>query len=1225
MKRHDYMEAHTAERLEEMTDDAKFERLATLILRKADSRCEAIMRLGMNARGQPIAAPNDGFCQVPGSDPPQFLWVQHTIENRDRLRNKWLSEDVEKPGDLVKAAWAADKLRSQFPAGKFILILSTNQRLPTEKKKDLAPDVYIAAKDKDLDVIIWEQSRYSDFLDFDPDGQWFRKEFFGTEVERISKTLLADLSRKSLAGYASRQFTSPTTWVTRQLDERIGQQPGETLYTVKLILGESGFGKSAAAYRLLERYIEAGGYGLYIPEQIIEEAVSLEDVLRRAFRGLCPSLLLGEIENIPSYLSDGSPFIIVVDDINQVSNPRGLIRKLVQWGQQPYLIICPVWPRFWKLVGDVNTRAKVDVISISRMPFAEAIEAVRRVAEVAECRATAIDIRTVTDRLQGDPLLIGTFGVLLAGTSTTDVVSLTNDVVEAYIAQCVKDAANSSEDKYFEHEYYEALDLLAATMLQRKALYPQWNAIEEWLQSNPKQANVIRDLANHEKICQVSANGEFRFQHDRFLEHFSIRAIGPLLAHPAEHQDVLADPYYAELIGQALVKYPQSEAVLDQMLEHPLVLASSIQAMGIPTTDYHCMIVEKMQYWVQQSGSKHQTPEALRGAVANCFINTDSPAVLDIVHTDFGLEVPWFGNIARLRNGDLESGIKLFALLSDSFFSDGYLQDSFVIELVEHAKQYHGEQLQADLRDALSTVIEERNFRGMIILASYLGFTGLQEAIVSSWHQQSDRARNLDVTFLAVLRTSEAIGENPHLDTIMGYWAEMPDIEEEKRLEYQRHIADGIHRLLGNRVDEGVVLCLIEQAHKHPQLSQPIAHICGGIDLPCAIEFAVREAALREDWRGNSSLTHWASLDNPSLSPASVSLLQEMWKSEENSDAVRQVAFQVWLDNVDRDTIQVLPFVQPISACSPLHIRALRERALLGDTTCEPGLLEQLEAHPTLYSVLPPVWSERLKQAVSARLQSLSENIPADFSGGEIDEHFIFATMMTQIPATDAENLLSDHWEYLCYSRLFLQAAIFVGTPRTLALVDATIGDYPHDVDPLKYLDFIYGFCDRVREKCITLNHLKHLEPYIARLSKHQQHYCADFCYRQGGEYVTWCAEHLPSEVNQGCRLRYMSSEDDVLQRLNEDTTHLPNHTLSVLDDFQKNHKPAEFLNVLRRWLQDNPTWQKVEAAARCLEQIGSRADVAMLDVSLEYEWEKRHIAILRDSTMFAVCRRTLS
>jgi hypothetical protein len=459
----------------------------------------------------------------------------------------------------------------------------------------------------------------------------------------------------------------------------------------------------------------------------------------------------------------------------------------------------------------------------------------------------------------------------------------------------------------------------------------------------------------------------------------------------------------------------------------------------------------------------------------------------------------------------------------------------------------------------------------------------------------------------------------------MDYWEAMPDTPEESKTSRQRDTAQSIQQLLSAEIDQEVVTYLVDQANHRPGLRSAIAHICGRIDLPDAIEFATREDARVEEWQQFSSLTHWASFNNPRLSLASVTRLQQLWSDGENQASVQQVAFSIWLRNVDRDTVEVLPLIQPTPSGSPLYIRALIERALLGDTTCVPELLEKLEAYPGLYRVMPPIWNESLKQAVAARLQSFAANIPSDFSGGVLDEHYVLAPVLTDISVSDAEALLSEFWAHLRYSRLFLQASVFVGTPTTLALVDEVIDDYPADVDPFQYLDTIYGFYDRSRKKRLTLEHLKHLEPYIERMKYDEQFPCGEFCYHQGGDYLAWCEAHLSPKVNDACRNRSCPTEEDILQQLSGPTTHLRNHALDLLDQFRKRNDPDRFLDILRRWLHDNPTWQKVEAAAHCIEQLGSRADVAILDVQLEYAWEIHHAEIIKESARFTICRRTLS
>ncbi|MDD4127660.1 MAG: hypothetical protein PHV39_08235, partial [Methanomicrobium sp.] len=68
----------TAEILENITDEGKFERLVTSILRKQNSEYAHIVLSGQNSQGKPIKSPYDGICFVPGSDPLKIIMVEHT-------------------------------------------------------------------------------------------------------------------------------------------------------------------------------------------------------------------------------------------------------------------------------------------------------------------------------------------------------------------------------------------------------------------------------------------------------------------------------------------------------------------------------------------------------------------------------------------------------------------------------------------------------------------------------------------------------------------------------------------------------------------------------------------------------------------------------------------------------------------------------------------------------------------------------------------------------------------------------------------------------------------------------------------------------------------------------------------------------------------------------------------------------------------------------------------
>lgn len=132
----------TAEALEGMTDPGQFEILATRVLRAIDSDCEAVAHAGVNAQGKTIPNPIDGFCLVPGSDPPRYIMAAFTLAAASGLIEKWLFDHTTHiptarrkgplptaadDGDLIKAGREAVAIRANRSTARFVVWLCTNR------------------------------------------------------------------------------------------------------------------------------------------------------------------------------------------------------------------------------------------------------------------------------------------------------------------------------------------------------------------------------------------------------------------------------------------------------------------------------------------------------------------------------------------------------------------------------------------------------------------------------------------------------------------------------------------------------------------------------------------------------------------------------------------------------------------------------------------------------------------------------------------------------------------------------------------------------------------------------------------------------------------------------------------------------------------------------------------------------------------------------------------
>jgi hypothetical protein len=268
----------TIRRLSEMSDDAAFERLAMAVLRDAKPEYAALIHTGVNAEGKTVKAPIDGIAFVTGAKPPRMIAVHHTTCKLAALKRKWLHDPstvtprtAGKPtaplGDLLKTAqiFAAEQKRT--PSLQATLILATNRDPP----EDLIRDTIAEGRTRGIDVDIWSGTALAHYLDTTAQGQWLRREHLGINQERLSRELLAQLSRESLNAHCP--YDHLNVWVSHNLDRSIADA---TENEVLFIIAESGLGKSVACFKYLSGHIDAGGYGLILPHDIVASALTVD-------------------------------------------------------------------------------------------------------------------------------------------------------------------------------------------------------------------------------------------------------------------------------------------------------------------------------------------------------------------------------------------------------------------------------------------------------------------------------------------------------------------------------------------------------------------------------------------------------------------------------------------------------------------------------------------------------------------------------------------------------------------------------------------------------------------------------------------------------------------------------------------------------------------------------------------------------------------------------------
>jgi hypothetical protein len=153
---------------------------------------------------------------------------------------------------------------------------------------------------------------------------------------------------------------------------------------------------------------------------------------------------------------------------------------------------------------------------------------------------------------------------------------------------------------------------------------------------------------------------------------------------------------------------------------------------------------------------------------------------------------------------------------------------------------------------------------------------------------------------------------------------------------------------------------------------------------------------------------------------------------------------------------------------------------------------------------------------------------------------------------------------------------------------------------------------------------LENLIPYLDRLGESQVWQLVEVCRQIGIPH--WSQKNLYSRLSEEHRKRYHPSDDELLQDLSEFAAQ-ENGIWRVerwLEEFDKRHDPkSRALSLVNCWLAFNPTVRGLQIAAVCIQAVGTRKDLSILD-QCTIEGSPDEIAKIKESTRFAVYRRSL-
>lgn len=935
--------------------------------------------------------------------------------------------------------------------------------------------------------------------------------------------------------------------------------------------------------------------------------------------------------------------LLIADDINRTDNPVKLLQKLVNWSKPissripnakpaflQHLLVCPVWSDVVRsIIPKFDNTDWIHTVFIEVMLLEEGVTAIKDAVKLTAIELSNTKAIALSEKLGNDPILIGLFTSLLPNTQPDELSYLAENVIESFVNTAIDEVAQIGN--LLRDEYNSALLNLAVQMLQNRKLNPSLTDIKCWFGDGSEDMNALRALLKHGKLCCLS-NEKLIFRHDRLREALLVKSMGYLLDNNTKPLEIFWEPYYAEIIGQAIIQYPQHKEFVEELCAKlPLSLLEGISSFTIPSNQYHQNIYITLQNWIDSEANSGLLPESVLDTFSWKLVEIDSPFIIQITKK-FRKCRPVL--LSRIRNGCTISGIE-FCILNNQHFFAPFTSDSLRDKALEQAKYYHREKILEELKQVLKSSNNTDEYRaGALTFAGFLEFSELENEILSCWQLIDNKAQFLPH---AIWAASQCCGDNPRklLDPLIKFWAELPDQENDLGLSWKNWFIDRLSRSLPNYIRNHVLEYFIDQADKYESLRQYIVQICQFIDSPAAVEFLVKGIAeIERSLKGTSKFLGWMPEDK-NLSKDSLDRLFYLFDNPESDDLIKGNISQ--LLPVDFESIPIEQLREKYSN-SFIFNNAIQKYIKLGDFKFLPDLLKLLPIDYHWFYVAHGLWCDDVKEITQKYLELFQENIPQAFYQDRLEPHKAVANFITKIPSEDAEYLLEKYWMFLGFSDLFIQTALYIGTPKTLTLVDISLDKFTHITPVFKHLfrgvgDYSCKFLYQgkiISNRDILYNlapeKLEILSPYVNYFDEYTLLTLAEICQRT--RKTEWGKKYLCDHLNEQMRKKFYPSEQELLADLDEyeEQDNVQNHINVWLDEFDKRNEPkTNALSLIDSWLALKPNFKRFEIAARCISTIGTRQNNA-LHILDKYQIEGMldEIEKIKTSTRFSVYRSTL-
>lgn len=1201
----------TDEELEAITDTGQFEKLASAILRAADVRYAKLIELGTNAQGKPIRSPIDGVVVLGSGE--AVVAAAYTTTDLEHLRVKWLDAT---DGDLIKAiADLKDAVRSTPTYKKAVVVLVTNRSPAGELLKEVGR----RCADANVELDLWERSRLAGFLDHKPEGQWLRQDLLGVTARQMSQGLLMALSQKSRAEYA-KTIPSSSKLVKRKDEAALADRtaaPGVTI-----VWAPSGYGKSALALHMMDAALRVGRPALWINDRILDEQASLERATHTALEELHGSPLT---DSFP-YLACPPGCLVIVDDVAKTRAPGRSLERIFSWTQsgqthssnQPggaIHLLVPAWPEVMTTIrDDIRKQLAPQLFEMQPLDLDEAMEVYR--LRTDDSGRTDEEVAHIVEHLGKDPLLIDLY-------DPSDPNQRPDEIVLSWITRQLR--AVSENTGLPLGRYQNVLLCLAIGMLRSRTMTPSDKDVNKFFSDAAQMDDLAAIIKESGTLRWVHAPGEDRlsFRHDRVRDAILSNAIGTLIdSDPRD--DVLADPYYADLLGASIVHRRFDEAALTVAeTSSPLSLFAAWRKIGRPNIPSDPRLMARIKKLFAVDLGLGVLPTSCRGAMAWLLADTDAPEVEEISKL---LAVRGFTiDEALIRNGDVNVAVN-FVLSHDLGLT--YPRRD---RLIAHAAHRHPRFAEA-IQNALGrSDLNSNTKRAFLLLAGFSKRQDLAPGVEKCLTNLPLRGPGEVESALWAVTQCCSEGAERLLDIVFAAFSELSAAPPDSA-----HPSERDHALMdlgGRRIAEELpqekVPAIIAQWTKRAEIRNELDAFLSRVDDPRALTHVIRSLAQEQrdtvsagksPWSYSLRFDEWRT-DLPRsrhrrMSSDTRDALRDIWRNVAEPNEDRTAAFGLWSTQV---SLADLPILRDSASDLLLGDDISRTRVRLGDRTAFADFVRRVSQAPAnavqfWWHFARGFMDSELAAGVEACLQREDLNLNRD-SGLSLSE------LIMEMEPSVAEKILEKHWARIKDNSRFFQAALFINTERTRSLAADILARAAEPAKLFEHLLHHFGFNEHGRSHRVTLGHMNALAPYFDIIGEQQVKRLWHECNHR--QWFDWRRRNLDDRVAKFADPpRFdIASREQIL----DGYCVKPNMVFSEIVEqcfYNVGYTAEDAFSIIAAWAKKRGTAEAVKVAATLFGSVAGRSHLHFFDEAIDDDPKYRG---LKASVHFGVKLRTLA